>query len=111
MADNINNIHDKYVKESFSDLNRAAAFFEKMLPKELIEQLDLSTLRDVGKSYIDNELSEYFSDLVFEVSLMESPTIKTDVVLLFEHKSTPDKHVMIQVGLYVCSLSQMRCAA
>ena len=101
MEDKINNIHDKFVRESFSDVERAQSFFEKMLPAELIKQLDFNTLKDTKESYIDKELSEYFSDLVFEVSLINTPETKTDVVMLFEHKSTPDKHVLIQVGYYM----------
>jgi len=31
MGENINNIHDKFVRETFSDLKRAEAFFEKIL--------------------------------------------------------------------------------
>jgi predicted transposase/invertase (TIGR01784 family) len=101
MGENINNIHDKFVRETFADLKRAEAFFEKMLPIEITTQIDLKTIKEVGKSYMDSQLSEYFSDLVFEVSLKGNSKLKTDVVLLFEHKSAPDKNVLIQVGYYM----------
>jgi len=74
-------------------VQRAHSFFEKMLPSELIAQLDKKTLKDTKESYIDKDLGENFSDLVFEVSLVGSPETKTDVVMLFEHKSAPDKQV------------------
>ncbi len=83
MEDKINNIHDKFVRESFSDVGRATSFFEKMLPPGLVEQLDFTTLKDLKVSYIDQELNEYFSDLVFEVSLTGNPDVKTDVVRSF----------------------------
>ena len=35
---------------------------------------------------MDSQLSEYFSDLVFEVALNNSSHKKLDVALLFEHK-------------------------
>ena len=101
MANDFHNIHDKFVRESFSDPERAVAFFEIMLPEDLCAQLDMKTLKCLQESYIDNELSEYFSDLIFEVSLADDSELKTDVVLLFEHKSSPDKHVLIQVGYYL----------
>jgi predicted transposase/invertase (TIGR01784 family) len=101
MEDKINNIHDKFVRESFADVDRAISFFEKMLPSDLIDQIDMKTLKDAKESYIDKELSEYFSDLVFEVSLIGKTEVKTDIVMLFEHKSVPDKNVLVQVGYYM----------
>jgi predicted transposase/invertase (TIGR01784 family) len=101
MDNDIHNIHDKFVRETFSDAERAAAFFEIALPEQLTAQLNLKTLKCQNESYIDSELKEYFSDLIFEVSLKNDPGVKTDVVLLFEHKSSPDKHVLIQVGYYM----------
>jgi Putative transposase, YhgA-like len=41
MKEKINNIHDKFVRESFSDVRRAASFFEQFLPKELVSSLEL----------------------------------------------------------------------
>jgi len=71
MANDFHNIHDKFVRESFSDPERAVAFFEIMLPEDLYAKLDMKTLKCLQESYIDNELSEYFSDLIFEVSLAD----------------------------------------
>ncbi|MFZ1748645.1 MAG: Rpn family recombination-promoting nuclease/putative transposase, partial [Saprospiraceae bacterium] len=101
MPHSINNIHDKFVRESFSDPNRAVAFFEKFLPEELLVHLELSTLKVLQESYMNEELQEHFSDLVFEVSLLNDIEVKADLVLLFEHKSSPDRHVLIQVGHYM----------
>lgn len=101
MQDDIHNIHDKFVRASFSDPKRAAASFATILSAELTVQLDLGLLKVLNESYIDNELEEYFSDLVFEVPTQGSPDQKVDVVLLFEHKSSPDKHVLIQIGYYM----------
>ena len=101
MQDDIHNIHDKFVRASFSDPKRAAASFETILPPELSSQLDLGALKVLNESYINQDLKEYFSDLIFEVPLIESSDQKVDVVLLFEHKSSPDKHVLIQIGYYM----------
>jgi predicted transposase/invertase (TIGR01784 family) len=101
MGDSINNIHDKYVRESFSDPGRAAASLEIILPKELRDILNLSTLQVVKETYVDKVLSEYFSDLVFEVETYGDSDKRLDVALLFEHKSRPDKNVLIQVGYYL----------
>ena len=101
MQDGIHNIHDKFVRESFSDPNRAIAFLERFLPDEMIINLDLPTLKVLQESYLNEELKEHFSDLLFEVSLRNNAATKTDIAILFEHKSSPDKHVLIQVGHYM----------
>ncbi|MCB9310593.1 MAG: Rpn family recombination-promoting nuclease/putative transposase [Lewinellaceae bacterium] len=101
MAKKINNIHDKFVRESFSDPRRAAASLQTILPKALSDQLDFDSLQVLQESYMDSQLSEYFSDLVFEVALNNASHKKLDVALLFEHKSAPDKNVLIQLGYYL----------
>ena len=101
MQNNIHNLHDKFVKASFSDVDRAAAFFEQFLPEELQKSLNLTTLKSIQESYIQADLNEHFSDIVFEVKTTDDNPI--DLVLLFEHKSAPDKHVLVQVGHYIFS--------
>ena len=99
MQNNIHNLHDKFVKASFSDVDRAAAFYEQILPEELQKSLNLATLKSIQESYIQADLNEHFSDIVFEVQTKDGDPI--DLVLLFEHKSAPDKHVLVQVGHYI----------
>ncbi len=65
MSNKIHHIHDKFVKASFSDPKRAAAFFERFLPESLVQSLDLNTLKVLQESYIQKELSEQFSDMGF----------------------------------------------
>jgi predicted transposase/invertase (TIGR01784 family) len=55
------------------------------------------------ESYISEELKEYFSDLIFEVKVIGNVKKETDIVMLFEHKSSPDKYVTIQIGHYMFS--------
>ena len=101
MAKRPPNIHDTFVRESFSDPKRAVAFFEKFLPESLAQHFDFNTLAVLKESYINETLKEHFSDLVYEISLKTNTSVKTDVVLLFEHKSSPDRNVLFQVGHYV----------
>lgn len=89
MKENINNIHDKFVRESFSDIRRAAAFFEHFLPKDLVSTIEFSSLKLTKESYINSDLSEYFSDLVFDAKVL-GQSEHLDIALLFEHKSAPE---------------------
>jgi predicted transposase/invertase (TIGR01784 family) len=97
------NIHDKFVKTTFSDTNRAISFFEKFLPEELLSSLELNSLQYLQESYLTDDLKARISDMVFEVKAKGKPDEATDIVLLFEHKSSPDRNVLIQVGLYMFS--------
>ena len=107
MPNKAHHIHDKFIKASFSDPKRAVAFFEQFLPAHLVDTLNLSTLKVLQESYLQLDLSEHFSDIVFELRTKSDDPI--DVVLLFEHKSSPDKNVLIQVGHYMFS-HWFRCA-
>jgi predicted transposase/invertase (TIGR01784 family) len=101
MAKRFHNLHDLFVRESFSDSERAVAFFERFLPKSIIGHLNLDTLTVLKETYINETLKEHFSDLVFEVSLKSDHSVKMDVALLFEHKSSPDRNVLFQIGYYM----------
>jgi predicted transposase/invertase (TIGR01784 family) len=101
MGNNIHNIHDKFVKASFSDQDRAIAFFEKFLPEKILVRINIYSLRILQESYIQNDLSEHFSDIIFEVDTIENESIL--ISLLFEHKSSPDKNILIQIGHYMFS--------
>ncbi|MBK9567385.1 MAG: Rpn family recombination-promoting nuclease/putative transposase [Saprospiraceae bacterium] len=65
MQDGVHNIHDKFVRESFSDPGRAIAFLERFLPDEMLKNLNLSSLKVLQESYLNEALKEHFSDLVF----------------------------------------------
>ena len=59
------NSHDKYFKEVFSKKEEATAFLKGSLPKELVKNINFDSLAPLKDSYIDEELKENFSDLVF----------------------------------------------
>ncbi len=101
MSDDVHNIHDAFSREVFSDPDRAASFFEQFLPGQLRKVLDLSSLEVSKESYTTKTLKEYFSDLVFTIGLKKPSAAKVRIALLFEHKSEPDSHVLIQVGHYM----------
>ena len=103
ITNQMENIHDKFVKATFSDTDRAIAFFEKFLPENIVSTLDLNTLQYLPESYLTDDLKAGFSDMVFEVKEIGKSDQVADIVLLFEHKSSPDQHVLIQVGLYMFS--------
>ena len=83
----LSNPHDKFFKESFSRKEVARSFIREYLPRGICTQLDLKTLTIRKDSYIDKEMFEHFSDILYSVKLSGKQAF---IYLLFEHKSTID---------------------
>jgi predicted transposase/invertase (TIGR01784 family) len=98
---NIPNVHDKFFKETFSRLEVAQSFIEELFPDEIKERLNLSNLKRVSESFVDGELEEYFSDIIYQTNLANQETL---VTLLFEHKSYTVPFIHIQLLQYVINI-------
>jgi len=92
--------HDEFFKAAFGRLEIALEYVQKMLPSELVEELDTSKLERTNGSYISPALREFFSDLVFECPL-KTVGLQLSVSLLFEHKSNPETYPHFQVLRYM----------
>ena len=84
----IPNIHDRFFKEIFSHKTHARDFLSTYLPEKISKLLDLNTLSTCKESFIEKELKEYFSDVLYQVKLKDQTAW---IYLLFEHKSYPEK--------------------
>lgn len=78
------NPHDKFFKETFSIRENVIDFLRGTFPEEIFKKLDLSTLTRDNNSYIDEELKEHFSDIVYTCYCKDK---ELKITLLFEHKS------------------------
>ena len=78
------NPHDKFFKETFSIRENVIDFLTGTFPPEIFKKLDLSTLTRDNNSYIDEELKEHFSDIVYTCYCKDK---ELKITLLFEHKS------------------------
>jgi predicted transposase/invertase (TIGR01784 family) len=87
--------HDKFFKDIFSRPEVAQDFCRHYLPREIVELLDLSTLTQAKDSFVDEELRESFSDLLFRVKLITGREIY--IYILFEHKSYRDPMTLFQI--------------
>ena len=97
----LNNPHDKFFKETFSRLEVAQSFIEEVFPPDLLERLNLSTLKRVNDSFTDEELEEHLADIVYQT---EYAGQKTLVTLLFEHKSYVQKYPHLQLLQYILNV-------
>src|SRR5690606_16857012 len=67
---------------------------------------ELSSLEAVGESFVDDELRQTQSDLVFTVPLVAGGAAV--VYLLFEHKSYADRLTVFQMLKYVVRINERR---
>lgn len=80
--------HDHFVREFLSDVRYAREFLSAVMPVELSARLDWTQLRGEPATFIDENLRDQYSDLLF--SIAERSGKPSQVYLLFEHKSAQD---------------------
>ncbi|MFZ0545762.1 MAG: Rpn family recombination-promoting nuclease/putative transposase [Candidatus Promineifilaceae bacterium] len=95
----LRNPHDLFFRETFSHVEVAHDFIEQYLPAEVVAALDLDTLELQKDSFIDADLREHFSDLLYQVRLQDGT--EANVYFLLEHKSSPDALVAFQLLRYM----------
>ena len=80
----INNPHNNLFKKVMELPTVAAALIMRFFPSKILDELDLSTLQQASTSYMTEELTPYFSDIIY--SCMRAGQ-QTYISILFEHKS------------------------
>lgn len=90
MADEIHHPHDLMVRAVLSDLAEAASLLQTYLPDEVQQGLNWATLKLAEGSFVDEDLRESESDLLYEVERLSGED-SIWLYLLLEHQSTPDR--------------------
>lgn len=96
----IDNIHDNFFRRVLSEVANARDFLQARLPEDLRRELDLSELALDPTSYVSEEYREAFSDVVVKCRTKTEGT-PVDIYILFEHKSHPDKKILMQLLRYM----------
>jgi predicted transposase/invertase (TIGR01784 family) len=94
--------HDRFIREVLSNKTNAVDFFKGVLPDDIVQHLDLQSLAQDKTKYTDEQLDEYFSDIVYtcrytgdyhggscvgKKSNNGYSAASMKLALLFEHKS------------------------
>ena len=95
----IQNLHDRFFRESFSRPEIVRSYLEEYLPAELNGLLNLDELILQDSSFIDETMQKHQTDLLYAVRLTTGE--KAFVYFLFEHKSYPDPLVGLQLLRYM----------
>ncbi|MDM8532178.1 Rpn family recombination-promoting nuclease/putative transposase [Anaerolineales bacterium HSG25] len=106
MIEKLTNPHDKYFRDMFSRQEVALDFVQNYLPADVVSHLDLSRLEISKDSFVDPDLKEHFSDMLYQVGLQDKQTAY--VYLLFDHKSYVDSLVAFQLLKYATKIWDMQ---
>ncbi len=94
------NPHDKLFRSVFGDPVHAAAHFLAFLPQEVAEQLDLSSLVARPGSFVDENLQERQTDLLFTTTFRHGDG-SAFLYILFEHQSSVDPLMPLRMLRYM----------
>jgi predicted transposase YdaD len=99
MSEQIANIHDAFFKQVLSEPALAGTFLREHLPPDVAILLSPEPPELVAGSFVDEELRQHRSDLLFRVQLKVGRDAFAYV--LTEHKSSPDPSARLQLLRYV----------
>ena len=102
MAD-IHQPHDRLFRSVFSDASEAASLLQGTLPDTLRDSFDWTTLTLLDGTFIDEDLHESQSDLLYQVEHTGTGQ-PVSMYLLFEHQSSPDPWLRLRLLRYCCRI-------
>ncbi|WP_218813364.1 Rpn family recombination-promoting nuclease/putative transposase [Rickettsiella endosymbiont of Dermanyssus gallinae] len=89
--------HDAIFRKFFSDIEIANSFFEAYLPEKIKKKCDFSTLKIEPGSFVDDDLSQHHSDILYSLKVAGH---KGYVYINVEHQSTPKELMPIRMFRY-----------
>ena len=104
--------HNNFFHFALSHLPNARGLIETQLSPQALATLELETLRLCTGSFVDADLREKFSDLLFSVELADPAGggrhDEALVYFLFEHKSQSDPLTVLQLLSYIVRIWEQR---
>jgi predicted transposase/invertase (TIGR01784 family) len=88
-----------------TDIRVAREFFEEHLPETIHSLVELDTLKISQKSYIDENLNELSSDILYSVKIKNSDELAF-IYVLAEHQSTVDPLMAFRLWNYIMLIIQ-----
>ena len=104
MKKNTSTPHDATFRQFLKTPGIARDFMEFHLPAELRAICDFNTLKLENGSFVEENLRQYFSDVLYSLKMINGD--KGYVQVLIEHQSTPDKHMAFRMIRYAVAAMQ-----
>ena len=90
--------HDSFFKQLMSDPDVVKEFLRGFLPVELSSRLEYDTVRLIDTEKTDKKYRKFHLDLSVECMISG---FLSEIYIVFEHKSYPDKFTLIQILNYM----------
>ena len=90
--------HDLYFKGMMKDRQVAQDFLKAHFPQDLIKRMDLASLQLTDASFVDQDLKENYSDLLYECTIDNHQ--HAYLYVLIEVQSTPDQLMPLRMVKY-----------
>ena len=107
--------HNNFFQYAFSHPAAARNLIELHLPADLVQILDLDSLELQKDSFVDDELRDSFSDMLYSIRLsgqdlsgQDGEPVEGQVYLLLEHKSQSDPMTCFQLLRYIVRIWEQR---
>ena len=95
---NISNPHDALFRSSLKNLEVAKDFFKAHLPSFVLDKINFNTLKFCNTSFLDEELKEQCSDVLYHSKLDNNAY--SYLYVLAEHQSSPKKLMPLRILRY-----------
>ena len=100
--------HDATFRQFLTQPDIARDFMALHLPPELRVRCDLSTLKLESGSFVEDDLRQYFSDVLYRLKTTAGDGY---IHVLIEHQSAPDKHMAFRLMRYAVAAMQRHLEA
>jgi predicted transposase/invertase (TIGR01784 family) len=107
--------HNNFFQYALSHPAAARNLIELHLPSDLVQILDLDSLELQKDSFVDDELRDSYSDMLYSIRLsgqdlsgQDGEPVEGQVYLLLEHKSQSDPMTCFQLLRYIVRIWEQR---
>jgi len=100
--------HDATFRQFLTQPDIARDFMALHLPPALRVRCDLSTLQLESGSFVEDDLRQYFSDVLYSLKTTAGDGY---IHVLIEHQSAPDKHMAFRLMRYAVAAMQRHLEA
>ena len=100
----IEHFPDRSARWLFEDVENVRGLIE-LFSGKLADQIEFSQVTEVGRSFIQDDLSELESDIVYRAPFRDNPKTKSLLIyILIEHQSTVDPTMAFRAWFYMTQI-------
>lgn len=93
--------HDEFFKATFGRLDIAYDYLLQFLPAAVLNELDLTALERVNASFVNPNLEERRSDVIYRCPLVNFANQYVWITFIMEHKSSFEQRPHLQLLRYM----------